>query len=98
QDVYYSRIIPDVVSGINPVSNSPAFSVFPNPGDGIFVIKSETNPVLIEVHTLVGEKVYAATRLNNKNEIDISAQPAGIYFLKVMSREGSITTKKIVRK
>lgn len=98
QDVYYSRIIPDVVSGINPVSNSLAFSVFPNPGDGIFEIKSEINPALIEVHNLMGEKVYAATHLNNKNEIDISALPAGIYFLKLWNDEGIIGTTKIIRR
>ncbi|MGD0711123.1 MAG: sialidase family protein, partial [Bacteroidales bacterium] len=41
EDVYYSHIVPNINTGVNGISNNAAFSVFPNPTDGMFFITSE---------------------------------------------------------
>ncbi|HKR04445.1 MAG TPA: T9SS type A sorting domain-containing protein [Bacteroidia bacterium] len=109
EDVYYSYIIPSINTGVNEISGNGTFSVFPNPTNGIFVITGILNQSLpvgvgIEICTVLGEKIYEATIHSvrspsdkTKTEIDISAQPAGIYFLKIINRDGSTVVKKIMR-
>ncbi|HYV94951.1 MAG TPA: T9SS type A sorting domain-containing protein [Chitinophagales bacterium] len=109
EDVYYSRITPDVVSSVNenPVIN---FSVFPNPSNGVFILTSpgfsginSEKQSTVEICNELGEKVYSELNFSIKgpsdktrNEIDISSQPAGIYFLKMIDQEGYLVIKKII--
>jgi hypothetical protein len=103
EDVYYSYIIPPVGTGVNQISDNVTFSVYPNPTSGKFIISvlsKQFHPtaIRIEIYTVMGEKVYAATIVKTKTEIDISSKSAGIYFLKIVDRDGSTFVKKIVRK
>jgi len=102
EDVYYSHIIPNIFVGINDVSNNGIFSVFPNPTSGTFVIKNETKQSLpiatgIEIYNILGEKVYSVTSFKTTTEINMSSQKAGIYFLKIINRDGSSVVKKLIR-
>ena len=104
EDVYYSHIVPQIVTKVNELSNSTTFSVFPNPTSGAFVIKNRniigiSSPINshIEIYTILGEKVLSATILKSINEIDISSQPSGIYFLKIINQDGSTGVMKIIK-
>ncbi|MFI5218851.1 MAG: T9SS type A sorting domain-containing protein [Bacteroidia bacterium] len=97
EDVYYSRIIPGINTGVSEISGNDIFSIFPNPANGAFVITGIANRSHIEISTILGGKVYSATTFKAKTEIDISSQPAGIYFLKIINQDGSIGVKKIIR-
>jgi len=44
----------------------------------------------------LGEKVYSELILKTRSEIDISSQPSGIYFLKMIDQEGHLVLKKII--
>jgi len=98
QDVYYSYIIPAINTSVGEISGNITFSVFPNPSEGIFVITGAAKQSHIEIYTVPGQKVYSSTIFKTKNEIDISSQPAGIYFLKIVNQDGSTAVKKIIRK
>ncbi|MES2287214.1 MAG: choice-of-anchor tandem repeat GloVer-containing protein [Bacteroidota bacterium] len=78
------------------------FSVYPNPSSGILNLnltssantpyKPENGSVVI--CNILGEKIYQCAIHNPQCEIDLSNQPAGIYFLKVKTEQG-IVSKKI---
>ncbi|HKR03834.1 MAG TPA: T9SS type A sorting domain-containing protein [Bacteroidia bacterium] len=97
QDVYYSHIVPSILTGKDEIALNSSFSVFPNPSNGAFVIAAPASPYKIEITDMLGENVFSMTMLKAKNEINISDQPAGIYFLKITLRDGRIVVKKIIR-
>ncbi len=97
QDVYYSHIIPPVATAINETPGNTTISIFPNPANGAFVVIGAAKQSHIEIYTVPGEKIYSATILKTITKIDISSQPAGIYFLKIVNPDGSIVVKKIIR-
>lgn len=70
--------------------------VFPNPSIGKFQVSSLKSQVLsLEIYNVMGESIYSLNRLFTSSLIDLSAQPNGIYFLKIKTEQG-IISKKIV--
>ncbi len=55
--------------------------VYPNPSTGIYNIESPQSINDIMIYDLIGRKVYNSS--NNKNIIDLSSQPEGIYLLQI---------------
>jgi len=81
-------------TGINEISNANRFRVFPNPSNGIFTIGSETevDKSCVEIYNVLGEKVYSQfSTFNSPLLINISNQPSGIYFYRVLEEDGSLT-------
>jgi hypothetical protein len=52
----------------------------------------------IEVVTAAGKKVFSTDVFDTRHVIDISSQPAGIYFVKLVSEDNRETVKKVIRK
>lgn len=55
----------------------------------------------LEIINILGEKIYSSQTIpiaigTNKSEIDLSNQPQGIYFIKVISEKGT-TVKKLIK-
>ncbi|NOZ35847.1 MAG: T9SS type A sorting domain-containing protein [Chlorobi bacterium] len=80
------------------VSNTDnIFKIFPNPTNGIIHIK--TNKLFnydIEVHNLIGKTIYKQNNNNTNNGIiDLSDSPAGIYFIKLSTRNKYYTIKVV---
>jgi hypothetical protein len=68
--------------------------LYPNPNNGKFTL-SITNYELgitnIEVYNILGEKVYSQFNIQNPTfNIDLSANPNGIYLYRVISEDGSL--------
>lgn len=97
EDVYYSHIIPPIATGVNELSDNSTISVFPNPTHGVFNVTNAPKQSHIEIFTALGEKVFSSITLQAKTQLDISSQPAGVYFLKIVTRDGSTIVKKIIR-
>lgn len=80
-----------VITGINQVTGSlpGSFRVYPNPTSGHFTLNLSGPPATgtIEIYNMLGAKVYAIANqlLQATNEIDISGQPAGVYFVTVQN-------------
>jgi len=85
---------------VNELSTSFNISVYPNPSNGIFNLGFENwdlgfkNAELC-IYNMLGEIVLKSQILNPNSQIDLSAQPKGIYFIKVQSG-GEVSTQKIV--
>ena len=70
--------------------------IFPNPSMGIFHIDVPTNdPLEITVYDAMGQIILPAHQLVS-GQIDLSAQPPGLYFLELNNGLHSIT-KRIVK-
>ncbi len=78
----------------------PEFDVYPNPSNGIVSIKStiEEKFLSISVYNAVGKMVHNKTMVTPENELnlDLSENAAGIYFLRIITEQGLLRTKKII--
>lgn len=83
--------------GISSLTNNP-FSVYPNPSSGIFNINLKENSPAgfkIEIIDQSGNLIFSKpTEKLHNYIIDLQEQPAGIYFLRIISENG-IHTRKI---
>ncbi|WP_191906952.1 T9SS type A sorting domain-containing protein [Adhaeribacter soli] len=85
------------VLGLNDFSRVNSFFISPNPSTGVFTITNPTNqPFRLEVFSSFGVSVlqqqgsrFGSTRL------DLTAQPKGMYLVRIYSR-GQIITKRII--
>jgi hypothetical protein len=75
------------------------FIIYPNPTSGIFNVEAEgslSSGYALEVINMMGNTVFSETNVNKTmSQIDISAYPKGIYFVKLSCGE-IIHTEKIV--
>ncbi len=83
------------VSGINNLDNQTInILVYPNPAKGEFEFLTENGLFAgksIEVYNVIGEKIFSQTLMNkNKFLINLTSQPNGVYFYKLVSENGSI--------
>jgi uncharacterized repeat protein (TIGR03803 family) len=73
------------------------FDIYPNPTSGFFTIKNEKLKMEnVEVYNAVGEKIISKDMAGEKSEIDLSSEPKGVYFIKVVSGEFFFTDKIII--
>jgi hypothetical protein len=99
---YSSSTTPTDLLTINNLSST---LIYPNPCDGILNVKIESNLVKhktkLELKTVFGQTIYIKEIENQQNnnaitfQIDLSAQPKGIYFMEIIS-DGERVVKKIV--
>ncbi len=100
-----------VITGINSISSPGSVLVYPNPGNGKFIIEIDNGQLTtdneeteIDIYNLIGEKVASSNSskgggfysLPSGGEgwaIDLSAQPAGMYFVKVEANKKTETVK-----
>jgi hypothetical protein len=89
----FSEISTDV-STKNKIEKS--FTVFPNPGDGIFNIQTSENIEKLTVTNVFGSVVRS---LPFSTQVDLSSLSPGIYSLRAQNKKGkTIATRKIILK
>lgn len=81
-------------SGLGAYKDNTGMNVWPNPGKGMVNIdfrKNTSGIIRVEVNApdgrLICNNEYTASPGNGKMVVDMSGQPAGLYFLKVSSDE-----------
>lgn len=91
-------------TGINTLETGTALSVYPNPGNGRFILDFtgvKDGQTRIRVLNLQGQEVWTKESLISGSEpverIDISSLSDGIYFLMVSNSEKTFT-QKIIKK
>ena len=72
------------------------FNIFPNPSTGKFTVQQNNpNNNEIRIYNVLGQKVYENLQPVQSENIDISSQPEGVYFLNIKS-ESAILKQKII--
>ena len=76
-----------------------AISIYPNPSQGIFYIKSEGNIQSVRVLNAFGQTVANFSNLNNKlvHQLDLSSQ-TGLFLLQITNNKGERITRKVILK
>ncbi len=83
----------ELVVSVNEIKDE--FSIYPNPGNGIFILKGSANS-MIEVCDIRGNLIYSKSDIENNFALDISANGPGLYFVKIVQNDGSVSMRKII--
>lgn len=83
-------------TNIDQINGEDNIEVFPNPTNGLIKIRAIEKFVLIEIYNPLGVLVYLKEGETAVNEVDLSDQPDGIYFVRVSSKDAS-SVRKIVK-
>jgi hypothetical protein len=84
-------------ANLKEVSGKNNITIFPNPNNSIFSVKSEKMISKIEIHTSLGEKVYSTKVNAEKADLNLNEQATGIYFITIYSGEDKYTEKIIIQ-
>ena len=90
-------IIEDVPGNITEINNS-AFRIYPNPAVGKeFFISSlnQENIQKITISNITGKVILLKKTNTNKQKINLSSYPSGIYFIKIKTKSSDKTLKLI---
>lgn len=76
---------------------SNLLSIYPNPFANQFLVSYQpTNKTMVEVYSLLGQKVVSQPIIQHLTLLDLTNQPNGIYFVRVTDGN-EIITKKVVK-
>jgi hypothetical protein len=109
----YSRSMPDysgtyVINGLTMIDSFKAgatsigdvttttFAVYPNPTTGIITIDGITSTTKVMVTNTQGQ-IISNISIEAAHQLDLSSQPSGLYFVKLVSDQGTKTVKLVVR-
>jgi hypothetical protein len=91
---------PDSTVGINEITLKNSITVFPNPATGKFTVQSQNVKITsLEIYNVLGKMVYSKQPHSQQlNEIDISKEPEGVYFVRVYTELGMLSKKVLLVK
>jgi len=86
-----------VSTGTEDLSNAGEFTIFPNPGNGQFTVRTVGTINSVDVYSVSGKKVFSETGINQQiyNRINLSALSPGIYLMKA-NVEGRQYSRKLI--
>jgi photosystem II stability/assembly factor-like uncharacterized protein len=70
-------------------------SIYPNPTKGMFSIRTDVADLKLEIYTALGRLVIKESVTGGLQQIDLSQQPKGIYFVKLM-HDGKTEQRKLI--
>jgi PKD repeat protein len=70
-------------------------SIYPNPTKGMFSIRTDVADLKVDIYTALGRLVIKESVNDGLQQIDLSQQPKGIYFVKLMHK-GKTEQRKLV--
>jgi Secretion system C-terminal sorting domain/Beta-propeller repeat len=85
---------------VEEVQRQFAASIFPNPSDGKFTIKTDQLSFdVAEFYNILGERVYFKTdfKQQTSNEFDLSELQKGIYFVKLCAGVNVLTKRLVIQ-
>ncbi len=84
--------------GVIEITFSDKIKIYPNPTNDMFLIQTESqnNSYSLEILNILGEVVYKNIFTTNIEQVDLSSQPTGVYFIKLQS-ENNMMVKKIIK-
>jgi hypothetical protein len=89
-------------SSIDESPTAKIVSIYPNPGNGQFTLKMNSNQYVdIQIINLLGEVVFAETNVHASHymrQIDLSHEDAGIYLLQVSGEEYSFSERIFINR
>jgi polyhydroxybutyrate depolymerase len=92
---FFSQYSLDGLVGIDEQQSENPFVVYPNPSNGNVALRFENAQMrTIQIHTATGQLVQQTNF--NGSSFEIELKNSGVYFIAVITEEGSFTEKLIV--
>jgi hypothetical protein len=85
------RLTNGTTSSVANSASAEAFTVSPNPSNGLFTVNGSNEINTIVVSDALGNIVLTSS----SNQVDLSTQPTGLYFLTITTNNNNITVKKV---
>ena len=85
----------NIISGLDDEVRDFHTSIYPNPTKGMFSIRTDVADLKVEIYTAFGRLVIKESVTGGLQQIDLSQQPKGIYFVKLMHK-GKTEQRKLV--
>ena len=87
------------LSNINSINEIPIslFDIYPNPTSGKFILHGIDEKYNLIIFNVFGEKVFHSLISDMQYALDLSSQPDGIYYIKIICQDGNSAVKKIVK-
>jgi len=100
---YYGQCISNTLNmggTIGEEISGSGLKIYPNPGHGNFTLyinsgSSDINYVNAEIINMSGQ-IVKQVKINGQNKIDVTIKNAGVYFIRVISTNKKILTRKVV--
>ncbi len=87
-------------SGVSSVSDSPSeafvLKAFPNPAKDEITIEADVQLSIVSIYNLQGQKALEVNPNQQETNINISQLVAGMYFIKAVTKEEKVVTRKII--
>jgi hypothetical protein len=80
----------DITTGIDHTEETDRVKVFPNPTDNFITVESSKEAGWVSVSNSLGEIIYKQASDAGQIKIDLSDQPAGMYFLSVQGKHAKV--------
>jgi len=71
-------------------------NAYPNPTRGIISLQGQLENTQVKICDVLGNSVYQNNGAASNLQIDLSAQPNGVYFMSIQTGEGSVNKKIVV--
>ncbi len=81
---------------VSEIAFADDINIYPNPTkNGLITIKSANNPISgVEVYNVTGQLIFNS--LTDRNQLDLSGFGSGVYLVRILSDDNSVTRKLIV--
>ena len=90
-----SILVSDLTTIIHEIENGITINVFPNPTNGqVYIHSSEGFDGELQVTDHMGRQIFQK-KISDSQELDLSQQSSGIYFISIQTKEGMFTDKII---
>ncbi len=88
-----------VPAGINPITNEPVYSLYPNPANTTLEVNGgAAGEKSVVVYNMVGQKVLTGNYDSDHFSLNTSALASGLYYINIQaSSSGDITTMKFIK-
>lgn len=91
---YVCPTTPDPARNVDEELNKLDFLIYPNPVYDFAYLNLSLNPIRITIYNELGEPLLQGTKFDD-NRIDLRSLPTGIYYLKVITANGTRISKII---
>ena len=85
-----------MILGVESVEDDSNMEVYPNPANDIIYMKGD-NIQYVEIYNTVGSRVISKNVIDSES-INIADLTSGIYFVRIVDKQGNTTTTKIVKR
>jgi len=95
----YIALIWDYSNSLESNTTLEEYTVYPNPGTGIFYIegKFEQSENIVMLYNNMGQVVFIENKgFFSRSQINLTNLPKGIYYLKIESKNKQFQTKKVI--